>query len=128
MTEQEAELGRANNKIHQLETEMAHCVRRKSSQMSAELNLQEVGEAVKEKQFYKPAAVMGESSEKSIPKPVNAGRAVFPQNCRELATAGQTVDGIYLVQWPSNFKKIGAVYCDFGSGAPGTRQQHLNKK
>lgn len=48
------------------------------------------------------------------------GRAVlWPRSCRDLAGNGQSIDGIYLIEWPeSNFKRIGAVHCEFVPGSP----------
>ncbi len=47
------------------------------------------------------------------------GRAILlPRSCREVAGNGQNIDGIYLVEWPSNPNRIGAVFCEFVSGSP----------
>jgi len=44
----------------------------------------------------------------------SSARAIVPSSCRELATAGHSIDGLYLVQ-NSDSRKIEAVFCDFGT-------------
>ena len=48
------------------------------------------------------------------------GRVIlYPRSCRELAGNGHSIDGIYMIEWPTNRERIGAVYCEFVSGSPG---------
>jgi len=48
------------------------------------------------------------------------GRVIlYPRSCRELAGNGHSIDGIYMIEWPTNRERIGAVYCEFASGSPG---------
>ena len=45
----------------------------------------------------------------------NAGRALVPQDCRDLAFIGHYLNGFYQVVSPSNPDKLSAVYCNFRS-------------